>query len=114
MEDIREECGKFGEVKSIEIPRPVPGWCQAAERSHRVRQPLGLPGRQLSLLGRSSPTVLWSPVTHNPEKYHAASTEVFEKGAEVEFLGNKGGKELVVVNFFRFVATKFCYLWHGL
>ena len=25
LEDIREECGKFGEVKSIEIPRPVPG-----------------------------------------------------------------------------------------
>merc|ERR1711963_319354 len=25
LEGIREECGKFGEVKSIEIPRPVPG-----------------------------------------------------------------------------------------
>ena len=25
LEDIREECGKFGEVKSVEIPRPVPG-----------------------------------------------------------------------------------------
>ena len=25
LEDIREECGKFGEVKSIEIPRPLPG-----------------------------------------------------------------------------------------
>ena len=25
LEDIREECGKFGVVKSIEIPRPVPG-----------------------------------------------------------------------------------------
>merc|ERR1712038_1682785 len=25
LEDIREECGKFGVVRSIEIPRPVPG-----------------------------------------------------------------------------------------
>jgi len=25
LEDIREECSKFGTVKSIEIPRPVPG-----------------------------------------------------------------------------------------
>jgi len=25
LEDIREECGKFGAVRSIEIPRPVPG-----------------------------------------------------------------------------------------
>merc|ERR1712213_264049 len=25
LEDIREECGKFGEVRSLEIPRPVPG-----------------------------------------------------------------------------------------
>jgi len=25
LEDIREECGKFGAVRSVEIPRPVPG-----------------------------------------------------------------------------------------
>ena len=25
MEDIREECSKYGLVKSVEIPRPVPG-----------------------------------------------------------------------------------------
>merc|ERR1719187_528349 len=25
LEDIREECAKYGEVRSIEIPRPVPG-----------------------------------------------------------------------------------------
>lgn len=25
LEDIREECGKYGEVRSLEIPRPVPG-----------------------------------------------------------------------------------------
>jgi len=25
LEDIREECSKYGEVRSIEIPRPVPG-----------------------------------------------------------------------------------------
>ena len=25
LEDIREECGKFGVVRSVEIPRPVPG-----------------------------------------------------------------------------------------
>jgi len=25
LDDIRDECGKFGTVKSIEIPRPVPG-----------------------------------------------------------------------------------------
>ena len=25
LEEIREECNKFGKVKSIEIPRPVPG-----------------------------------------------------------------------------------------
>ena len=60
LEDIREECGKFGEVKSIEIPRPVPGVEVPGETSvcpssanpvarvrqgvHRVRQQLGLPG----------------------------------------------------------------------
>ena len=25
LEDIREECSKYGEVRSLEIPRPVPG-----------------------------------------------------------------------------------------
>lgn len=25
MEDVREECGKYGFVKSLEIPRPIPG-----------------------------------------------------------------------------------------
>ena len=25
MEDVREECGKYGLVKSLEIPRPIPG-----------------------------------------------------------------------------------------
>ena len=25
MEDVREECGKYGVVKSLEIPRPIPG-----------------------------------------------------------------------------------------
>jgi len=25
LEDIREECGKYGEVRSLEIPRPLPG-----------------------------------------------------------------------------------------
>lgn len=25
VEDVREECGKYGQVKSIEIPRPVDG-----------------------------------------------------------------------------------------
>lgn len=25
MDDVREECGKYGVVKSIEIPRPIEG-----------------------------------------------------------------------------------------
>merc|ERR1711981_1376629 len=25
LQDIREECAKYGTVKSVEIPRPVPG-----------------------------------------------------------------------------------------
>lgn len=25
MDDVREECGKYGSVKSLEIPRPIPG-----------------------------------------------------------------------------------------
>ena len=25
VEDVKEECGKYGQVKSIEIPRPVDG-----------------------------------------------------------------------------------------
>ncbi len=25
MEDVREECGKYGFVKSLEIPRPIQG-----------------------------------------------------------------------------------------
>ncbi len=25
MEDVREECEKYGDVKSLEIPRPVDG-----------------------------------------------------------------------------------------
>jgi hypothetical protein len=25
MEDVREECGKYGLVKSLEIPRPIQG-----------------------------------------------------------------------------------------
>lgn len=25
MEDVREECGRYGEVVSVEIPRPVGG-----------------------------------------------------------------------------------------
>jgi len=72
LEDIREECGKFGEVKSIEIPRPVPGVevpgcgkvfiefansndCQAA---------------QLSLTGRKFSNRVVVTSYYNPEKYH--------------------------------------------
>lgn len=25
MEDVREECGRYGEVVSVEIPRPIGG-----------------------------------------------------------------------------------------
>ena len=25
LEDVREECGKYGSVKSLEIPRPIKG-----------------------------------------------------------------------------------------
>ena len=25
MEDVRDECSKYGEVRSVEIPRPVDG-----------------------------------------------------------------------------------------
>ena len=25
MEDVRDECGKYGEVRTVEIPRPVDG-----------------------------------------------------------------------------------------
>ena len=25
MEDVRDECSKYGEVKSVEIPRPIDG-----------------------------------------------------------------------------------------
>lgn len=25
LEDVKEECNKYGQVKSIEIPRPIPG-----------------------------------------------------------------------------------------
>merc|ERR1719227_75901 len=70
LEDIREECGKFGEVKSIEIPRPVPGVevpgcgkvfiefanssdCQAA---------------QLSLTGRKFSNRVVVTSYYNPEK----------------------------------------------
>jgi len=72
LEDIREECGKFGEVKSIEIPRPVPGVevpgcgkvfiefannsdCQAA---------------QLSLTGRKFSNRVVVTSYFNPDKYH--------------------------------------------
>jgi len=72
LEDIREECSKFGEVKSIEIPRPVPGVevpgcgkvfiefentsdCQAA---------------QLSLTGRKFSNRVVVTSYFNPEKYH--------------------------------------------
>ena len=25
MEDVRDECGKYGEVRTVEIPRPIDG-----------------------------------------------------------------------------------------
>ena len=25
VDDVREECSKYGSVKSVEIPRPIPG-----------------------------------------------------------------------------------------
>jgi len=72
LEDIREECGKFGEVKSLEIPRPVPGVevpglgkvfiefanssdCQAA---------------QLSLTGRKFSNRVVVTSYFDPDKYH--------------------------------------------
>lgn len=72
LEDIREECSKFGEVKSLEIPRPVPGVevpglgkvfieftsssdCQAA---------------QLSLTGRKFSNRVVVTSYFDPDKYH--------------------------------------------
>jgi len=72
LDDIREECSKFGEVKSVEIPRPVPGVevpglgkvfieftsssdCQAA---------------QLSLTGRKFSNRVVVTSYFDPDKYH--------------------------------------------
>ena len=46
LEDIREECGKFGQVRSIEIPRPVPGVevieMTPYEKTYRVTMQAGI------------------------------------------------------------------------
>merc|ERR1712127_311118 len=72
LEDIREECSKFGEVRSIEIPRPVPGVdvpgcgkvyiefgttreCEAAQRS---------------LTGRKFANRVVVTSYYRPERYH--------------------------------------------
>ena len=48
LEDIREECGKYGAVRSVEIPRPVPGvevpglgkvFVEFAEKPNEIRIP---------------------------------------------------------------------------
>ena len=79
LEDIREECGKFGEVKSIEIPRPVPGVEVPGKSAGKVNEilfemilqavarcslssPIAMTARRLNSAsqGESSPTELLS------------------------------------------------------
>jgi splicing factor U2AF subunit len=47
VEDVRDECSKYGQVKSIEIPRPVdglevPGTGKVRERSFCLSSALSL------------------------------------------------------------------------
>jgi splicing factor U2AF subunit len=56
-EDIRDECGKYGAVRSVKIPRPVPGvevpgcgkvFVEFANIPERQRAQLSLAGQKFS------------------------------------------------------------------
>merc|ERR1712203_260919 len=72
LEDIREECGKFGEVRSLEIPRPVPGvevpglgkvFIEFGSQAECQKAQHALTGRKFS-----SRVVVTS--YYDPDKYH--------------------------------------------
>lgn len=44
VEDVRDECGKYGQVKSIEIPRPVDGLEVPGTGKVRRGRGIGVPG----------------------------------------------------------------------
>lgn len=72
LEDIREECGKYGPVRSVEIPRPVSGvevpglgkvFVEFAAIGDCQRAQLALAGRKFS-----NRVVVTS--YFDPDKYH--------------------------------------------
>merc|ERR1712203_506927 len=80
LEDIREEFGKFGEVKSIEIPRPVPGVEVPAARC-TSSLPTAATARRHNSASQagSSPTESLSPVTTTRRSITEGSFEQWKK-----------------------------------
>lgn len=69
MEDIREECSKFGEVKSLEIPRPVPG-VELPGLGIEFTSSSDCQAAQLSLTGRKFSNRVVVTSYFDPDKYH--------------------------------------------
>jgi len=72
VEDIREECSKYGAVKSIEIPRPVPG-VDVPGLGKVFIEFLGIPEcqkAQHSLTGRKFSNRVVVTSYFDPDKYH--------------------------------------------
>ena len=87
MEDVRDECGKYGEVRTVEIPRPIDGmtvpgvgkvckfstisftnsrfFCSYFVYRYLLSFQLLMSVRMLTrlLLGGSLPTAWWSPLS---------------------------------------------------
>ena len=72
LEDIREECGKYGAVRSVEIPRPVPG--VEVPGCGKVFVEFAGIGEcqkaQLSLAGRKFSNRVVVTSYFDPDKYH--------------------------------------------
>ena len=81
LEDIREECGKFGEVKSIEIPRPVPGVEVPGKSAGKVNEILfEMVSQAVAKCSLSSPIAMTARRLNSASQGESSPTELLSRG----------------------------------
>ena len=81
LEDIREECGKFGEVKSIEIPRPVPGVEVPGKSAGKVNEiSFKMVSQAVARCSLSSPIAMTARRLNSASQGESSPTELLSRG----------------------------------
>ena len=81
LEDIREECGKFGEVKSIEIPRPVPGVEVPGKSAGKVNEiSFEMVSQAVARCSLSSPIAMTARRLNSASQGESSPTELLSRG----------------------------------